>query len=195
MKQGWAVESTTHWILEIGAGNRDAATELWNRYYDRLVRFARQRLSTAPRAAADEEDVALSAFNCFYQAIEEGRLRELQDSESFWRLLITITAHKAISRIRHERCDCRDYRRIDGAASKLLEGNESNELDPDFVVETIDTCREWLERLGDGSLRLVAIRRLEGYSNPDIARELNCSIKTVERKLNLIRQHLLAEPA
>jgi DNA-directed RNA polymerase specialized sigma24 family protein len=44
-----------------------------------------------------------------------------------------------------------------------------------------------LGRLGDDTLRQVALLKLEGYENAEIAARLNCALRTVERKLNLIR--------
>ena len=72
--------STTHWVHQLKAGNRDAAQELWERYYRRLVELARRRLSTkAVNGVADEDDIALSAFASFYRAAEAGRFPQLAD--------------------------------------------------------------------------------------------------------------------
>jgi hypothetical protein len=54
--------SVTRWLAELKAGDPAAAQRLWARYFADLVRLARARLRQAPRAAEDEEDVALSAF-------------------------------------------------------------------------------------------------------------------------------------
>jgi hypothetical protein len=51
---------------------------------------------------ADEEDVALSAMNRFYQASQEGRYPELADRDGLWRLLLQITTHCAIDLRRRE---------------------------------------------------------------------------------------------
>src|SRR5262249_3257139 len=55
--------SVTVWIEQLRAGDSAAAERLWEGYYRRLVRLARHKLLGRPRAAADEEDVALSAFD------------------------------------------------------------------------------------------------------------------------------------
>src|SRR5262249_43550979 len=39
----------------------------------------------------------------------------------------------------------------------------------------------------------VALLKLEGYSNEEIARSLDCSLRTVERKLEVIRKRWTAE--
>jgi len=51
--------SVTRWIHQLQAGDRAAAQELWNRYFQRLVGLARCKLQGAQRRAADEEDVVL----------------------------------------------------------------------------------------------------------------------------------------
>jgi len=58
-------ESVTGWIDQLKIGDERAAQEVWNRYFDKLVRLARKRLAAVPKRVADEEDVALSAFNSF----------------------------------------------------------------------------------------------------------------------------------
>src|SRR5262245_36609925 len=52
--------SVTQWIdLLKGGDHPDAAQQVYNNYFLRLVGFARRRLQNTPRRAADEEDVAL----------------------------------------------------------------------------------------------------------------------------------------
>ncbi len=46
-----------------------------------------------------------------------------------------------------------------------------------------DEARRLFESLADDSLREVVRLRLEGYSNDEIARALDCGLRTVERKL------------
>src|SRR5205823_4765290 len=63
------VGSVTLWIGDLKGGVDEATRRLWDRYYAGLVRLARARLRAAPRAAADEEDVALSAFDSFFAGV------------------------------------------------------------------------------------------------------------------------------
>jgi DNA-directed RNA polymerase specialized sigma24 family protein len=44
-----------------------------------------------------------------------------------------------------------------------------------------------LAALPDEVLRAVALKKLEGFSNREIAQQLGCAERSVERKLNLIR--------
>ena len=58
-------QSISRWLAQLQAGDRTAAQKLWERYFQRLVGLARKKLQGMPRRAADEEDIALSAFASF----------------------------------------------------------------------------------------------------------------------------------
>jgi hypothetical protein len=73
--------SVTCWITQLKAGQRQAVQPLWQRYFGQLVIRAWQKLRGLPRRAADEEDVALSAFDNFCRAAEEGRFPDLADRD------------------------------------------------------------------------------------------------------------------
>jgi hypothetical protein len=47
--------------------------------------------------------------------------------------------------------------------------------------------------LADESLWMVALLKLEGHSNEEIARSLDCGLRTVERELDVIRKRWMAE--
>src|SRR5207237_10567463 len=88
--------SVTRWIGDLKAGGDSAAQHLWERYFHRLVHFARARLRAARRAGAiaDEEDAALSAFDSFCRGAAQGRFPDLADRDGLWRLLVVITLRK-----------------------------------------------------------------------------------------------------
>jgi DNA-directed RNA polymerase specialized sigma24 family protein len=94
--------SITHWLGRLQAGDPAAAQPLWERYFHRLIGLARHRLRNARRLVADEEDVALSAFDSFCRHAERGRFPGLLDRESLWRLLVVVTARKAANLVRDE---------------------------------------------------------------------------------------------
>src|SRR4051794_24289452 len=94
--------SVTHWIEQLKAGNREAAQFLWERYFQRLVALARNRLQGTPRRVADEEDLALSAFDSFYRGAEQGRFPMLNDRNDLWQLLVVLTARKVLDHRAYE---------------------------------------------------------------------------------------------
>jgi hypothetical protein len=57
--------SITAWIQQLKEGDRGAMQHLWERYFERLVTLARDKLQGLPCHMVDEEDVALSALKSF----------------------------------------------------------------------------------------------------------------------------------
>jgi DNA-directed RNA polymerase specialized sigma24 family protein len=51
-----------------------------------------------------------------------------------------------------------------------------------------EECRRLLELLGDADLRALALAKMEGYTDDEIANQLGCARRTVQRRLRLIRQ-------
>jgi DNA-directed RNA polymerase specialized sigma24 family protein len=188
--------SVTVWLAELKAGNAAAVQPLWDGYFARLVRLARARLWAVSRVAADEEDVALSAFNSFCRAVTVGRFPRLDDRDDLWQVLFHITTCKAINLVRRERCEIRGGGRV--MHSSAVGGGEESALDrsanavfrepvPDEVVEVTEACGRLLGLLSEKKLRSVAIWKMEGYTNSEVAEMLGKSIPTVERKLARIR--------
>jgi len=50
-----------------------------------------------------------------------------------------------------------------------------------------EEVRHLFDSLPDESLRLIALLRLEGYTNEEIASSLDCAARSVHRKLERIR--------
>jgi DNA-directed RNA polymerase specialized sigma24 family protein len=183
--------SITRCIALLKGGDRDAARLLWQRYFHRLVGLARNRLRNAPRAAADEEDVVLSAFDSVFRRAERGQFARLEDRDDLWELLFIVTVRKAANLAKYQR----RARRGGGAGRALsdLEGLGAEEIlgpepTPEMAAEMADECARLLGLLGDEGLRQVARRKLEGWTNAEIAAELGCVETTVERKLQRIRR-------
>jgi DNA-directed RNA polymerase specialized sigma24 family protein len=186
--------SVTRWIIQLRAGDQAAADPLWHRYFERLVAVARARLLRAPRRAADEEDVALSAFHSFCRAAEDGRFPKLDDRDDLWRLLVALTTRKAAHLLRDGSRLKRNGNPGGRADDIDLDSLAADEPGPDFVAEMAEECRRLLGRLGDDTLRSVVVWKMEGYTNEDIAGKLGCVARTVERKLRLIRDIWEVEP-
>jgi hypothetical protein len=77
--------SVTTWVEQLRAGDHAAAQRLWQRYFPRLVGLARRRLQGVSRRAADEEDVAFSAFHSLSRGVE----RQLKLIRSLWKKSVT----------------------------------------------------------------------------------------------------------
>jgi DNA-directed RNA polymerase specialized sigma24 family protein len=189
--------SVTHWLGQLRTGDPAAAQELWARYFERLGRLARQKLQGISRAAADEEDVALSVLDSLCRGVERGNFPQLQDRDDLWGLLIALTAHKAVDLVRRENCQKRG-----GApsAEAALPGTScppaamdldqviGREPTPEFAAQVAEECQRLLGNLNDPTLQSVALWKMEGYTTPEIAAKLGCVPRSVERKLQAIRR-------
>ena len=176
--------SITYWMGRLKREDGPAAQKLWEGYFQKMVELARVKLQGLPRRAADEEDVALSAFDSFCRGAAEGRFPQLHDRDELWRLLVVITAHKALDRLRHERRQKRCGSSIEAAG---LEGMIGPEPSPEFAAQVAEEYRRLLHVLGDRELQAVAVWKMEGYTAAEIAGKLGYTTRTVERKLRLIR--------
>ena len=188
--------SVTGWIDLLRAGDRAAVQLLWQAYFQRLVILAREKLRRAPRGMADEEDVALSAFDSFVRGAEQGRFPNLADRDDLWRLLLVITERKAVDLVNHELRAKRGGGKVQSEASLANSSCVSPALDrfahpdptPELAVVLAEECRRLLDVLNDATLRAVAVAKMEGYTNEEIADRLEVALPTVERKLQRIRR-------
>jgi RNA polymerase sigma factor (sigma-70 family) len=177
--------SITRWIGELKTGDGQAAQKLWETYFARLVKLARHRLDQAPRRAADEEDVALSAFHSLCQGARDGRFSLLADRSNLWSLLVAITAHKCVDLVRRENRQKRGGARALPAFDELI----SSEPSPAFAAEAadeLDRLLALLDATGDAGLRAVALGKMQGETPVEMAQRLDCSRRSVERKLQVI---------
>ena len=183
--------SVTHWISQLKSGDAVAVQRLWENYFPRLVGLARKKLHGTPRRSADEEDVALSAFDSFVRSATQGRFPQLSDRDNLWLLLVTITVRKALQLVRHEGRQKRGgttYGAENLASDPTsLEQILSCEPTPDLAAQMVEEYQRLLAQLGSTELQAVAIWKMEGFTNGEIATKLGCVPRTVERKLALIR--------
>ena len=182
----------TVWLERLKAGDAAATKPLWDGYFARLVALARARLRSLSRAVADEEDVALSAFDSFFRGVGEGRFPRLDDRDDLWQVLFVITTRKAIGLVRHETREKRGGQAPHGptgggASPESLASVAASDPPPELVAEVAEGCDRLLHLLGDGQLRQIAIWKMEGYTNAEIAGKIGRAVPTVERRLGDIR--------
>jgi len=107
-------------------------------------------------------------------------------------VLYVITTRKALSLIRRETALKKGGGRVvpvstlagDADALAQFAGTEPT---PAHAAEMVEEYARLLDLLNDGKLRRLAIWKLEGFTNSEIAEKMGRAVPTVERKLARIR--------
>jgi len=183
------------YLSGLNRGDEDACQAIWEAYFSRLVSCAQRKLPQYLSRAADGEDIALSAMCSFFRGMKNGAY-EITDRGDLWKLLISIASHKANDERRRQTAQKRGGGFLRGESIFFRVGADDGgpgidqaaiEPSPEFVDDLVEHCEEMLNVLEDKTLRMIAVKTLEGYRPREIADELDCAKRTVERKLERIR--------
>ena len=186
----------TNWINELADRPETSMENIWQAYYERLVGYARRKLGEMPRRHIDEEDIAIDAMNSLFNGMQAGRFPDLNDRDDLWKLLLTITARKAGKAIRGNLAQKRGGGSIRGESVFVNVHGEQGagignvlgrEPSSELAEHLVEQCEYLFGALDDDVLKQIAGLKLEGYTNKEIAEKMNCAIRSIERKLNLIR--------
>ena len=183
--------SVSRWLEPLQQGDEAAVERLWERIFVTLVKLARGLLGHKAARAVDGEDVALSAFDSFCRHAAQGHFPRLADRDDLWRLLAVITARKALRTRRDEgRLKRGGGERLNAEAlddEALLRQACSQEPSPELAAQFAEEYARLLQLLDDEQLRQVALLRMENYTVEEIAAKVGCALRSVKRKLQLIR--------
>ena len=169
-----------------------AAEKLWTEFFERLCQFASTKIYQRHKRLISAEEIASDAFLNLMEGIKKRKFDNLNGRNQLWALLVALAARSASAQRRHHDRKKRGNGKVRG--DSVFEELEANGFDylagaeGDQDLSHIDVVlKELLERLPDERYNTIALLRLEGYSNNEIATELDCSERTVERKLQAIR--------
>ena len=194
--------SVTRLIIDLRSDDlavREVAARLvWGRYFKELLTLARNHLSARIRCREDEEDILQSMYKSFCIRQRRGDF-DLANRDELWNLLVQITLRKARNTANRHLQGKRDVCREEAEAAadrsgEDLSGTILDQIDSDgptpakaaLLNEALD---HRFQMLRDADLRQIALWKLEGYTNPEIAAQLECTVRTVERKLERIRAY------
>ena len=203
---GSVTQLIAHLQSEDSSLGDEAARRIWERYLPRLLTLARHHLDRRIRVIQDEEDVVQSMGRSFFKRVRRGDF-DLGDRDALWALLVTVTLNKVRNAADHHFAAKRDVRRkqpipssdesrSDAPHEALV--RESDEPTPAEAAALNEALERRLRDLPEPDLRQVALMKLEGYTNREIAEALRCGERSLERKLNLIRKRweaALEDPA
>ena len=163
--------------------SEDAASRIFSRYFQRLVRLSISQLSAPIRQRVGGEDVVQSAMASFFMRHQDGQY-DLNSRDDLEKLLFDIVVKKARSVARRYSSQKRDIGREaapsmeNGISKSLLEYMDSAEPSP----EEIATIRDIIEALPGDELQMVVALKLEGYTDNEIGQKLSYSGETIRLK-------------
>ena len=173
-------------IQRFAAGQTELFGEIVEGYYfDDLVNVATHLLRhhRVRDAAYQGEDAAGEAVAKLWQAAAGGKFPAIQDDNGFWALLCWnlkgVILHKGEALATRKR----GGRRV----PKSLDDLQSQQLTPAELALAQLECEALLDQLDDPLLATIAAKRFEGYTNPEIARQLQKPLCFVDRRLSSIR--------
>ena len=179
-------KEVTQWVMHAKHGDIVAQQHLWNEFFTKLAKLAKQRMQSMPLRAADEEDVAISAMKSFYIGLANHKFDSLENRNDLWKLLVTLTARKVSKHYRMHYAEKR------GGGGEVLGESAlvsfiSSKPTPEKEAEIAETCEVMFNKLNDKTLQQIARLQLEGYSSKEISGKLERPQRTIERKRELIR--------
>lgn len=186
-------QSVTAWIDQLADGNQQAAEQLWQHISERLQEFARHKLDPRTRRRYDENDAANSAFHSLCRGLANGRL-VAENRDALWGLLAVITSRKISAERRYLNREKRGGGAVSGesafdelgaAGINAIGGDEPT---PDVLAEVSESCAQLLDVLPEDAMKKIVLLKFQGSTNGEVAVELNCTRRTIERKLERIRR-------
>jgi RNA polymerase sigma factor (sigma-70 family) len=176
------------------AGSESAATELFDRYCEKLMGMARRRIGQRMASRIDPEDVIQSAFRTFFSRVRNDEFTFEGESDLF-KLLVRLTVNKTLRQIAHHRAAKRNPNKEAGQGSgeddvfrSLTDGDPS----PDVEVALVDEFERFLSQFSAFDRKVLEMK-LHGHSSAEIAESLG----SYERKIRrvLVRAAALAQGA
>ena len=169
-------------------GDQNAAREIVERYFDRLLVLARRRISQRLSSRVDPEDIVQSVFRTFFVRVKEGQF-VFDEQDDLCKLLMRITLHKTLRQVAFHKAAKRDPN------LETNQGDHHRELllsvldkgpSAEASVAFLDQLEHFLGQL-DLQTRQILEMRLQGYSNDEIAKELNIYDRKIRRAVERVR--------
>jgi RNA polymerase sigma-70 factor, ECF subfamily len=184
--QSPAANATDHLLVERSrAGDQNAATQLYHRYFKRLTALVRKRCPAELARTVGVEDIVQSVFRTLFQRIGQGYY-DVPDGHELWRLLLVIAMNRIHAKVTHYHAAKRDGVQADDKAKagrRIVPQEATRDVTSD---QTEVGLKEILERL-PAEHRVIASLRIEGHTVAEVARITGRSKRTIERILQETR--------
>jgi len=192
------------WIDDLAHNDPSAQERIWALFARRVTKQAKSNLAGVQCRESDEEDVAARVLNSLFQRIADGRQTPPKNREELWKLLVGMTRNKSAEAARHKLAQKRGQGRVRGESAFKVRGDDSSDhggihnvadpaSDPKTAFEEAQQLTGILASLNDSQLRQIALLKMAGHTDQEIAELIGCSLRTVERRTAEIRD-LLKDP-
>ena len=190
MHQGGAMcenESIRDLLQRWQAGDQAAAGAIYRRYEQRVLRLARNNVDRGLMRRVSAEDITVMALKSVLRLASDKEC-SLDRNRSLWGLVANVAKtrikkeaeyHTALKRNVHKE------KEIALTPGETLPYQPSGEPAPEEFAEWTDTIEVIREKLKPETFAVVALK-LEGRSNPEIAKQLGVTRQTVLRRLQQI---------
>ena len=172
-------------------GDQAAAADIYNRYEDRALRLADRKLGTYLRRRILPEDIMIKALQSVLRITAEQSCT-LDRNQSLWGLVVQIVNRKVLGQAEFHTASKRDIRKekgIGNGSTVDFPEPQCQDPTPEQLAMAADETDRICRRLNAESFTIL-VTWLEGYSIPEIAKELKCTRQTIMRKLNRILEFL-----
>lgn len=181
-------EIVDHQLMErLHGGDRDAATEIYTRYANRLLGVAQRNTPADLRTRFDPEDVVQSVFRTFFRRAEAGAY-SVPEGDDLWKLFLVISLNKIRRLGNFHRSAKRDVTKT----TFVAESAEGPQEAQDSVRLLELTIEELLAQCPEHARQMIRLR-IEGCEVAEIATRTARSKRSVERVLQQFRQLLTKE--
>jgi RNA polymerase sigma-70 factor (ECF subfamily) len=188
-------ESGTHLVDRWRSGDEEAATELYQRYIQRLLNVVNMHLTQRIRAQVEADDICQSVFRSLFRRVQQGRF-EFHDDGDLWKLMVTVALNKVRNRVRFLGAGKRDvarevHARDASEPDAFVVHSLSREPSIEEAAEFQDLVEKVCRQLPPETRELLRLR-MDGYSQEEIAERLSLCTRTIRRMNERIRDQVVS---
>jgi len=183
-------------IARIRAGDREAATQVVERFAERLKGLACRHLDRRMRPKVDPEDVVQSVFQSFFDRCRHDDL-EFSGWDQLWALLAVMAMRRCAWESRWHRAARRDVRReipdlAPQSDQNWLESFATRDQSPETALQLADTFSRVMVHMEEADREIIRLS-LQGWTVGEISLELGRHPRAVYRVLQNLRQKLVEQ--
>ena len=173
-------------------GDESAATEMFERYVNRLCALARSRLSNQMQRRVEPEDIVQSAYRSFFR--KAGEHYTLEKEGDLWRLLAAITINKLRGQVEFHTAKKRgvyaeESMAVDRSTIRVAPQVVSEEPRPDEAVALVEELSNVLGGLDDVQRSIIELS-MQNQSVEQISEQVQRSERTIRRTIQQVRDEL-----